>query len=275
MARVGRTAPPLSLVSPLEPVRPGQPIPCSVNLSLPRAVWVRALRVEVVGHFRRVVGVWRIGPWRRWRWTKERVVHTQASLPLGRLVGPGATSFRLEVPLPADAPPSARGKAVSMGYTLRASLDIPHAPDRWEEVPLVVTVMSPAEEPGPSPSQALSRVQVLLEAPRCVHPGQRIQGTLWISASHPLVLADLRVELVRLEQVPPWAWAFSTSRVPLSALSLGAYEKRQVPFTLLVPPDAPPTCALPHGCAIGWAFRVRALGHPLLAEEGVVVEGVR
>ncbi|GBD11152.1 hypothetical protein HRbin23_00804 [bacterium HR23] len=268
---MARRAPPLSLSVPLGPVVAGQLIPCTVHLALSRGVQARALRVEVVGRLRWVIGAWGQGPVRWHRWAEERVVHTQQVLPLERSLGPGTASFRLEVPLPPDAPPSARGRMVDMAYLLRATLDISHAPDRWETVPLRVVASTPVPEPGPlTPSP--EGVRVHMEAPRRVRPGQHLEGVLVLTASHPLVLSDLRLELVRWERVPLGRMAFPTCRLGLPALSLPAYEERRVPFTLWVPADAPPTCALPHGCAIEWTLRLEAGRYPPLAQGPIVVE---
>lgn len=269
MAQASRQAPPLSLKGPWEPVSPGQPIPCIVNLALPHAHEVRAVRVEVVGHFRRVAGKWGVGPLALWRWAQETVVHAWQALPIESTLGPGTASYRLEVSLPPYAPPSARGKMLEMRYTLRATLDIPHAPDRWAEVPLTVRASPPAGEPRPSTPQPQEGIQVHLEAPQDVTAGARIEGAITLAASHPVVLDDLRLELVRWERIPPRQWVFTTTRLPFSPLSLGAYEKRRLPFTLLVPPNAPPTCLLPHGAAISWAFQVSA--RKLVVQQKVVV----
>lgn len=270
MARPNRQAPLLTLKGPLEPVAPGQPFPCIVSTALSHPLEVRGVRVEAVGCFRRVSGEWGFGPVRLRTWTGETVVHTQRSLPIEGTIGPGTASYRLEVLLPGDAPPSARGRIVEMRYTLRATLDIPHAPDKWAEMPLTVRATLPTESKPPSPTQLQGGIQMYLEAPLNVIAGQRIEGAITVGTSHPVVLDDLRLELVRWERVPPLQRGFTVRRIPFSPVSLGAYEKRQLSFTLLVPPEAPPTCFLPRGAAISWAFQVYA--RKALVQQEVVVQ---
>ncbi|MCS7207510.1 MAG: hypothetical protein NZ951_06210 [Dehalococcoidia bacterium] len=270
MHKIARGAPPLTLIGPEGPAMPGQPVLCTVNLALPRAYEVRAVRVEVWGVLRRVVGSLGWGPLRLWRWATERVIRTHHALPIGHKLGPGTASYRLEVPLPADAPPTARGRMLQMVYTLRARLDIPHAPDRWEVAPLRVHTSPPPWE-GLPPSPREESISVRLEAPRTLVAGQRVQGSLALVASHPVVLNDLRLDLVQRERVPPREWAFTVGRVAFPSVSLGAYAERVLSFSLGIPPQAPPTCVLPHHCSIQWSLRLTARGYPRLAEVSVVV----
>ncbi|MFN3974561.1 MAG: hypothetical protein ACK4K2_04720 [Dehalococcoidia bacterium] len=203
-------------------------------------------------------------------WTGETVVHTQHLIPIEGTVGPGTASYRLEVPLPSDAPPSARGRMVEMRYTLRATLDIPHAPDKWAEMPLTVRATLPTGSKPPSPTPLQGGIQVYLDAPLNVTAGQRIEGAIALGASHTVVLDDLRLELVRWERVSHMQRGFIIRRIPFPPVSLGAYEKRQLSFTLLVPPEAPPTCLLPRGAAISWAFQVYT--RKTLVQQEVVVQ---
>jgi hypothetical protein len=267
---VGRRMPPVTLQGPATPVAPGNPIPCTVSLFLPRRMQARAVRVEVVGLFRWTVGGWGAGPLRLRRWAQERVVHTRKTTPLDRALGPGVASYRVEVAIPPGSPPSVAGEGVKMLYLLRASLDVPHAPDRWEQVPLTVVAATPPER-APSPPHTHPGITVCLPLPPILTPGHRLQGDLVLSSSHPLVLAGPRLELVQVERSPRGEGAFVAARALLPSLSLGAYQERRVPFALLVPPTAPPTCTLPRGSAITWAIRLVARDMPPLFQQEVLV----
>jgi len=176
--------------------------------------------------------------------SSEVIVATQ-QIPVADGQSPGEVVAELQVP--ADAPGSAPGV---IEWFARATVDRRRAPDAAAKQP--VTVLAPVDALrtwSESPPAVDGNCTFALDAStRTVQPGDRITGTLKVTAQDEISARGVRVQLERRRYDPDRnVDADDKTRVELySAGELRPGEEHVLPFEIAVPSDAPPSFQAQH-----------------------------
>ena len=160
--------------------------------------------------------------------------------------------------VPADAVPSAEGEITKVRWRVVATLAKPHAMDIHRRAPL--TVLSRGGAPLDAPEvETRDDVELSFRLDReHFGPGDSLQGTLVATPLQACGANEVRVELVRREEVPrnegntkEFREAGATLESDVS-LSLGA--PREWPFELQLPPVVVP-CLVTEHSRVTWLLK--------------------
>jgi hypothetical protein len=210
--------------------------------------------------------------------TSEDEVAAVARFLEAGTIAPGATEHEAALPLPAAAPPTGTGEIAAVAWKVRAALGVPRANDPDAETPIAVLAPAaahadraarPAEESDP-----LAFALAFELPPRSVRAGQAIAGTLRLEPREEIELREVRVELVRREEVARGdgntaETVVETARVEGEARLAGG-EARSYPFAVTVTADACP-CLQTRRTRVRWLLRA-VLNRPLRSDYTAAVD---
>ncbi len=255
-------------------IRPGDELRATVVLDCARPVEVEAIRVRLEGTDRWTLGSGQYAVTRR-----NDFLSLGAELSKKRTLPKGRTELSVYIPLPESAPPTYKGSAATIEYTLHVHVPIAWWPDRRAAFDVFV---APAEVPSPPPETALYSSNPrgpigneahceLSVASTWTRSGDIVAGALALSNVAHNRYSEVRVGLRGVETIYD-AGKVHTEReymryqIRLGAEQLGDGE--MVPVRFRLPPEA--------AAEIPWAVRPNA--HPplsSLAWQLEVVVGIR
>lgn len=184
----------------------------------------------------------------------------------------GEHAVRLEVPW--LAPGTA---AKSIEWLVRAVVDRRHGTDAKAEAPVLVRVPAQpletwAQTPVSWPPECRMSIDV---SSRLLRPGDRIAGQITVTPTAELSTRGLRVRLrsVRYDEDSNTKEATPAEATLTAPLDLAAGQSVAVPFSLAVPPDAPPAFEAEHNRMCWYVETVldRRMKKDLVGQLAVVV----
>lgn len=181
----------------------------------------------------------------------DRVVHATEPILEARTIRPGEQLERtVSLAVPPGASPSGEGEITSVRWKVAVVLSRRHALDPDEQAPIRV-VSSPeayaerAETPPELDAPGDWQLEFRLPGDRTARTGERVSGALVLTPSEESEPQEIRVELVRREEVPRGQGNASETVEAEAQLaetpSLGARIPRELAFDLAVPATACPT----------------------------------
>lgn len=152
----------------------------------------------------------------------------------------GETTVELRVPATA---PGTSPKSVD--WLVRAVVDRRRGTDAKAQQPITVRVpAAPLKSWALGPAACPSECAMAFDVPvRTARPGDTIAGTVTVTPSSPVSARGLKVRLrrVRYDRDGNTNQDVVQEAVVAEGVELAAGETRSVPFSLTVPPDAPPS----------------------------------
>jgi Arrestin (or S-antigen), C-terminal domain len=134
--------------------------------------------------------------------TDRRTVDAQHFLEAGTVAADTPFEATKSLTVPASAPPSGEGKITKVRWKIVATLARPHARDVHGEATLTV-LSQPGEEPGEPEVETRDDLELSFRLDRGhFGPGETIHGTLVGTPLQGCKANEVRVELVRFENVP-------------------------------------------------------------------------
>lgn len=256
-------------------IRPGDEFRATVVLDCARAVDVESVHVRLEG-----VERWTLGSGQHAITRKRERVALGAKLADARALPKGRTELSVFIPLPPDAPPTYRGAAGTIEYTLHVHVAIPWWPDRHAAFDVFVApseVPSPPPEAGvyssnPSGPRGTETHAEISVASTWTRAGDIVSGALALSNVAHHRYSEVRVGLRGVETLYEEDGSVRTEQEYLRyQIRLGAEqagEGEMIPFRFRLPPEAMPD--------LPWMRRSNGQG-PLctLAWQLEVVVGVR
>ena len=179
----------------------------------------------------------------------DKVVTVQRFLEAGTIDPGSVAEHRVTVPLPAGVPASGAGAITAVSWKVRAALNVKRASDPEAEMP--ITVLAPAaahadRAQSPPQSDAALAADLAFDLPtRSLRPGDSLAGTFRVIPQTEIDAQEVRVELVRREEVRR-SEGLTRETVAANAAfggdaTLQPGQQREFPFALTVPTDACPT----------------------------------
>ena len=179
----------------------------------------------------------------------DTVVAVQRFLEAGT-IEPGSTAEQtLTILLPAGVPATGTGEITAVAWKVRAALNVKRAGDPDAEFP--ITILAPAathaDRAARQPeSDAALAANLAFEVPtRSLRAGTAIEGTFQVTPHDAIDAQEVRVELVRREEVRRGEGLTEETVIASAAFGgdarLHPGQAREFPFALAVPPDACPT----------------------------------
>ncbi len=252
-------------------IRPGDSFRALVLLDCRRPVRVESVHVRLEGQER-----WRIGS------SDSSVSRQNTFIALGsqlcgaRDLPKGRTELPLRIPLPANIPPTYRGSASTIEYTLSVHVEIDWWPDRRTSFDVFVApapVASPDADPqiyssnpnGPSAREPHAEVSV---ASRWTRVNDVVSGALALSNVAHNRYSEVTVGLRGVETLYEPTGQRRTEREYMRyQIRLGAEQAREgemIPFRFRLPPQAMadlPRAQRPDGtwalCSLAWQLEVK------------------
>jgi hypothetical protein len=180
--------------------------------------------------------------------TDRKTVVEPRFLERGAIAADTPSEHTLAIEIPPGAEPSAEGKITRVRWHVEATLARPRAVDVSDEATLEVLSTQDSsgwDETAPEvDSHGECDLSFRLEK-LAYGAGEPVEGTLVLAPSEDCKLNEVRVELVREEEVPRGEGNTEQVReaeLPLDgAVELTSGAPREYPFRLEVPPDPVPT----------------------------------
>jgi Arrestin (or S-antigen), C-terminal domain len=191
--------------------------------------------------------------------TDRKVVEEQRFLAPGTVTADMPLEQTVELTIPPDAAPSAEGKITKVRWTVVATLARPRARDVHGEA--TIEVLSPADPSADASEEVDSHSDCELELRldrTDFGPGDEIAGTLVLTPLRDCDVDEVRVELVRREEVPRKEGNEEVVREADATLD-GAVEltpslPREWPFRLVLPLDLVP-CLRTKESRVTWRLK--------------------
>jgi hypothetical protein len=134
--------------------------------------------------------------------TDRRTVDAAHFLEEGTVAADAPFDATVSLAVPATAPPSGEGKITKVRWKVVATLARPHARDVHGEATLTV-LSQPGEEPDAPEVETRDDLELSFRLDREHYgPGDTIHGTLVATPLQGCKASEVRVELVRFENVP-------------------------------------------------------------------------
>ena len=191
--------------------------------------------------------------------TDRKVVAEQRFLEPGRVPAGTPLEHTVELTIPAEAPPSAPGKITKVRWKVVATLARPRARDVHGEAKLEVLSPRASRDPEAPDVDSHGDCELELRLDRThFGPGDEVAGTLVANPLRDCKLNEVRVELVRHEEVPRALGNeedVQEAEATLDgAIELTASLPREWPFRLVLPLDLVP-CLRTDQSRITWALK--------------------
>ena len=242
-----------------ESVLPGEAIRVTVRATPRRELDLQEARVELVYEHEHTYRERDGTNVRTTTSTDRRVVERRLLAQPGTLGAGIPFEQTLELTVPPDAAPTAEGKIAKVRWKVTATLAVPRARDAHGKAS--VRVLSAAGEPVDEPPelQTWGHCDLELRLDRTdFGPGDEIEGTLAATPLRELRLDEVRVELVRREEVSRKKGKIALVEEARAALDgpgeLAAGLPREWPFGLSVPDDPIP-CLTTERSRVTWSLR--------------------
>jgi len=251
-------------------IRPGDEIRAVVVLDCRREVDVEGVNVRLEGEERWTVGSGDSSVTRR-----HTFVALGARLADRRTLPKGRTELNVRIPLPADAPPTYRGTAARIEYTLEVHVPIAWWPDRRASFDIFVAAPAVDRLPdapkvwssrpgGPRASEPHCEISVASEWTRS---GDVVSGAVALSNVSQNRYSEVKVGLRGVETIYEPGGRERTEREYLRyRIRLGAEEAGEgemLPFRFRLPTDAMPEIPWTHRpdgthglCSLAWELEV-------------------
>jgi hypothetical protein len=214
-------------------------------------------------------------------WAKsEREAARQVFLGETSIPAGAQQTFKFDLPIPVDAPPTARGEIVRVKWVVKATLDRPMTGDIEERIDLPVlagasgTFVQPLQS---SVSSEPDEAELGFSLPgRQWVIGETITGQLQVGPKKEFDVTDIRVELVRRERVPRELGNQFEATTPVKISGgrrLTPGQTVALPFSIAIPPSVPASLRTPNA-AVGWLLRgvlARRLRKDTVAEEEIAL----
>jgi hypothetical protein len=248
---------------PGQPYIPGQSVRARVTVECPRDLTVREGRVALVYHEeyqyrheergRDSQGHYHTSTHSTWATVEQEVVR-QVFVHEGTIPAGSANAYEFDLPLPAEAAPSARTPILRVQWLVKATLDRRLAMDAEGKAELPVISVAPA---GAAPdayygaSGEADQAELSFYLPGKVWAlGEALTGQLVVRPRQEFDVTEIRVELVQRQMVPRALGNEHSEATPArvsDALRLTPGQDFSLPFSLVIPPAGPPSLATPNG----------------------------
>jgi hypothetical protein len=190
--------------------------------------------------------------------TDRADVETVRFLEAGHVAADTPYEATASVTVPADAVPSAKGEITKVRWRVVATLARPHAMDVHRRAP--ITVISPGGAPLDAPEVETRddlELSFRLDRER-FGPGDVLHGTLVATPLQACSAGEVRVELVRREDVPRnegnTKEVVEAAAILESDVSLSLGAPREWPFELRLPPVVVPCLVTKHS-RVTWLLK--------------------
>lgn len=191
----------------------------------------------------------------------ERNVKQEVFLNEGVVTAGSSQKFGFDLPIPPNAPASCAGKIVKIKWLVKATLDRKMAGDVEQQIEIAVLSTPPgknvqAGEFGNSNEPGEAELGLKLPTGEFVF-GETIEGKLVIRPQKSFEVSEVRVELGRKEYVPRdlGHTAEQNQTVKLAGKTkLEAGKELELPFSIVVPSDAPCTSSTPNS-SVTWNLK--------------------
>ncbi len=212
--------------------------------------------------------------------TDEREVNRQIFLGETSLPAGAQNTYEFDLPIPANAAPSAQAEIVHVKWIVKATLDRKMAGDFEDQVELpVFTRIS-----GTSPQSIMAGVSNEPDEADLVFSlpakewamGETIAGWLQINPKKAFDVTEVRVELVRRERVPRDLGNEHETSMPVKLSGGTRLEPGQnlsLPFNIAIPSPVPATFNTPNS-TLGWMLKgilARRLRKDTTAEAEIII----
>jgi sporulation-control protein spo0M len=193
--------------------------------------------------------------------TEERECNRQVFLGETQLPAGTSKTYEFDLPIPAGAPPSARGEIIHISWAVKATLDRQLAGDIQdrEDLPVYTRATAPSAQPGElGVSSEPDEAGLSFSLPvREFVMGETIAGRLFVSPEKEFDVTEIRVELVRRERVPRGLGNERETSIPCKLSERTHLQPGQTlafPFNLKIPSPAPATFSTPNASLI-WVLK--------------------
>lgn len=225
-------------------IRPGEGFRAVVVLDCRRAVEIRFIKVVLEATER-----WTLGSGQHVVSRSQSLLRLGASLSDERTLPKGRTKLSVRIPLPPNAPPSYRGSAAKIEYSLAVHVSIPWWPDRRASFEIHVApseVASPATKPqiyssdpqGPRAREAHVEVSLASDWTRV---GDIVNGALALNNVAHNRYSEIQVGLRGVETLYDSGRERAEREYMRYSIRLGGEEVREgemIPFRFRLPEDA-------------------------------------
>lgn len=216
--------------------------------------------------------------------TDEREANRQVFLGESKIPAGTSKIYEFDLPIPANAPPSARAEIIHINWVVKATLDRQLAGDIEDRADLPVFARAPGTLEEPIESNVSSEpdeAELTFSLPvREFVMGETIGGQLQVRPKKNFDITEIRVELVRRERVPR-DLGNEREMTIVSRLAermhLQSGQAFSYPFNIKIPSPAPATISTPNS-SLNWILRgvlARRLRKDTLVEQEIFIFNAR